>query len=145
MFVRRSLISVYLCNLVICCWFDNTAACLGRAQGVRCWLPGNWIAPTINDKLPIRQPYRLDALQWRHNGHDGVSNHQPHHCLLNRLFGCRSKKTSKLRVTGLCVGNSPGTGASLYHNGLTMPQWAYAYECIVFVNYRDNYCRQLCL
>ena len=27
--------------------------------------------------------------------------------LLNRLFTHRSKKTSKLRVTGLCVGNSP--------------------------------------
>ena len=40
----------------------------------------------------------------------GVSNHQPHHCLLNRLFRRRSKKTSKLRVTGLCVGNSPQTG-----------------------------------
>ena len=50
------------------------------------------------------------ALRWRHNGHDGVSNHQPHHCLFNRLFGCRSKKTSKLRVTGLCVGNSLVTG-----------------------------------
>ena len=41
-------------------------------------------------------------------GHDRVSNHQPHHCLLNRLFGRRSKKTAKLRVTGLWVGNSPG-------------------------------------
>ena len=50
------------------------------------------------------------TLQWHHNGLDGVSNHQPHHCLLSRLFGRRSKKTSKLRVTGLCVGNSPGTG-----------------------------------
>ena len=49
------------------------------------------------------------TLQWRHNGHDGVSNHQPHDCLLNRLFGRRSKKTSKLRVTGLCAGNSPVT------------------------------------
>ena len=39
-----------------------------------------------------------------------VSNHQPHDWLLNRLFRRRSKKTSKLRVTGLCVGNSPGTG-----------------------------------
>ena len=47
------------------------------------------------------------ALHWRHNDHDGVSNHQPHGCLLNRLFRHRSKKTSKLRVTGLCVGNSP--------------------------------------
>ena len=48
------------------------------------------------------------SLHWRHNDHDGVSNHQPHGCLLNRLFGRRSKKTSKLRVTGLCAGNSPG-------------------------------------
>ena len=31
-------------------------------------------------------------------------------CLLNRLCGCRSKKASKLHVTGPCAGNSPGTG-----------------------------------
>ena len=31
-------------------------------------------------------------------------------CLLNRLLRCRSKETSKLRVTGLCKGNSPVTG-----------------------------------
>ena len=37
----------------------------------------------------------------------GDSTLWPHYCLLNRLFGCRSKKTSKLRVTGLCAGNSP--------------------------------------
>ena len=43
-------------------------------------------------------------LQWRHNDHDGVSNHQPHGSLLNLLFRRRSKKTSKLRVTGLCAG-----------------------------------------
>ena len=48
------------------------------------------------------------SLLWRHNDHDFVSNYQPHGCLLNRLFRRRSKKTSKLRVTGLCVGNSPG-------------------------------------
>ena len=48
------------------------------------------------------------SLHWRHNDHDSVSNHQPHDCLLNRLFRRRSKKTSKLCVTGLCVGNSPG-------------------------------------
>ena len=49
------------------------------------------------------------ALRWRHNGRDCVSNHQRHNCLLSRLFGRRSKKTLELRVTGLCVGNSPGT------------------------------------
>ena len=50
------------------------------------------------------------ALQWRHNEQDSVSNHQPHNCLLNCLFRPGSNKTSKLRVTGLCAGNSPGTG-----------------------------------
>ena len=50
------------------------------------------------------------ALQWRHNGRDSVSNHQPYDCLLNRLFRRRSKKTSKIRGIGLCAGNSPVTG-----------------------------------
>ena len=36
-------------------------------------------------------------LQWRHNGCDCVSDHQPQDCLLNRLFRRRSKKTPKLR------------------------------------------------
>ena len=54
--------------------------------------------------------FRWITLQWRHNGRDSVSNHQPHDCLLNRLFGRISKKTPKLRVTGLCAGNSPWTG-----------------------------------
>ena len=52
----------------------------------------------------------LTSLHWRHNGRGSVSNHQPHDCLLSRLFRRRSKKTSKVRVTGLCAGNSPGTG-----------------------------------
>ena len=47
------------------------------------------------------------TLLWRHNDRDG---------LLNRLFRRRSKKTSKLRVNGLCAGihwwpvNSPHKG-----------------------------------
>ena len=51
------------------------------------------------------------SLQWRQYECDGVSNHQAHECLLNRLFRRRSKKIlSKLRVTGLCKGNSSVTG-----------------------------------
>ena len=50
------------------------------------------------------------SLQWRHNGVDSVSNHQPRDCLFSGLFRCISKKISKLCVTGLCAGNSPGTG-----------------------------------
>ena len=50
------------------------------------------------------------ALQWRHNESIGVSNHQPHDCLLNRLFKAQIKEISKLRGTGFCEGNSPVTG-----------------------------------
>ena len=50
------------------------------------------------------------ALQWRYNERDGVSDHPPHDCLLNRLLRRRSKETSKLRVTGRCAGNSPVAG-----------------------------------
>ena len=76
--------------------------------------PAGWISKIINS-LQITYKYPTGAhpripLRWRHNGRASVSNHQPHDCLLNRLFRRRSKKTSKLRVTGLCVGNSPGTG-----------------------------------
>ena len=50
------------------------------------------------------------SLQWCHNERDGVSNHRRLDRLLNPLFRSRSKKTSKLRVTGLCEWNSPVTG-----------------------------------
>ena len=40
------------------------------------------------------------TLQWRHNERDGVSNHQPHDCLLKRLFRGRSN----FRVTDRCEG-----------------------------------------
>ena len=59
------------------------------------------------------------SLHWRHNDHDGASNHQPHGCLLNRLFGRISKKTSKLRVTCLCAGNSPGPVNSPHKGSVT--------------------------
>ena len=64
---------------------------------------------TILWVLPER-PVRYTALQWRHNGRDDVSYHLPRQCLLNRLFKRRSKKPSKLRVTGLFAENSPVTG-----------------------------------
>ena len=47
--------------------------------------------------------------QWRHEC-DGDSNRRRLDGLLNRLFECRSKKTTKPCVTGLCEGNSPVTG-----------------------------------
>ena len=52
------------------------------------------------------------ALQWHHNERDGVSDHRHLHCLLSCCFRRKSKKTSKLRATGLCVWNSPVTSES---------------------------------
>ena len=60
--------------------------------------------------VPQTETNGTHTLQWRHNEHDGISNHQHLECLFNRLFRHTTKKTSKLRVTGLCEGNSPGTG-----------------------------------
>ena len=57
-----------------------------------------------------------NSLQWRHNGRNGVSNHQHRDCLLSRLIRPRSKKTPKLRITGLCAGNSPATGDWVWYS-----------------------------
>ena len=62
------------------------------------------------------------SLLWRHN----VSNHQPHNCLLKCLSGRWSRKTSKLRVTSLCAGNSPATGefpAQMASNAVNASIW----------------------
>ena len=64
----------------------------------------------IAKKSYLSQQSPVCSLLWRHNGRETVSNHQPHDYLLNRLFRRRSKMTWKLRVTGLCAGNSPVTG-----------------------------------
>ena len=77
------------------------------------------------------------TLQWHHTGRDGVSKHQPHECLLNRLFRHRSKKTSKRGVTGLCAGNSPVTGefpAQMASNAENVSIWW---------RLHDNYAKQV--
>ena len=73
-------------------------------------MPSHWYRNShYKAKMVSQLSCLYNALWWHHNGRDGVSNHQSHDCLLNRLFGRISKKASKLCVTGLCVGNSPGT------------------------------------
>ena len=70
----------------------------------------HWTLPWLMSTQLTCSEKMVQTLLWRHNGRDGVSNHQPHDCLLNPLLRRRSKKTSKLRVTGLCAGNSPVAG-----------------------------------
>ena len=81
---------------------------------------GGLAKPLLNwDRVSNYTPYRIteviiypcpNPLHWRHNEKDGVSDHQTHDYLLNRLFMRRSRETSKPRVTDLCAGNSPVTG-----------------------------------
>ena len=71
----------------------------------------------IIDVFGVKSPGTCDCgrLQQSHNYHYSdvimsASNHRHCGCFLNRLFRRRSKKASKLRDTGLCVGNSSVTG-----------------------------------
>ena len=83
-------------------WFDRPSCPLWRHRN------GTSMVYTVSCSLWCHAHVIWTTLQWRHNDHNDVSNHQPRGCLLNRLFRRRWKKTSKLRVTGLCAGNSPG-------------------------------------
>ena len=88
------LLSSYVSNMQRLIPIDGNRTCLVRAH---------------HDDVMAREllPH---SLLWRHNGRDGVPNHQPHECLLNCSLRRRSKKASKPLVTGLCEENSPVTG-----------------------------------
>ena len=73
-----------------------------------------------------------DWLRRRHNEREGVSNRRRLDCLLNRLFRRRSKKSSKLRVTGLCEGNPQVTG------GFPSPRASNAENVSIWWRHRDN-------
>ena len=72
--------------------------------GFVCSVLGFW-SITLVSSSSIEVP-----LRWCHNERNGVSIHRRLDCLFNRLSRHRSKKTAKLRVTGLCEGNLTGTG-----------------------------------
>ena len=67
------------------CWWPGTTRSYGSRSHVIDLVPRNIPTKTLQGGMPF-------SLRWRHNGCDGVSNHQPHDCLLNRLFRRRSKK-----------------------------------------------------
>ena len=96
------------------------------------------------DRQDPSKPPTSTTLQWRHNDQDGVSNHQPRCCLLNCSFRRRSKKTSKFRVTGLCVGNSPGPVNSPHKGPVTRKMFPFddvIMDHMKFANYSHRlYC-----
>ena len=97
-------------------WNLNIPAKLGQCHGW--WYPGCLRDQAISSHYhdigclsngcqgihpELQQPAMFQCpLQWRHNERDGVSR-----CYSTVYSRCRSKKTSMLRVTGLCAGNSP--------------------------------------
>ena len=111
--ISRTSMSKVAPKCIWCCgwvqWCATVPHSTGRCRKIVQWAWNCDPDGHVMTVLPVILSYMTrHALQWRHNDHDGVSNHQPHGCLCNRLFRRWSKKTSKLRVTGLCVGNSPG-------------------------------------
>ena len=92
---------VYWCGI---CFHKNTVR--HTARTTVSWPKHHVVASSCGHIVGGARGQNL-SLQWRHNDPDGASDDQTPDCLLNRLVRHRSKKTPKLRFTGLSVGNSP--------------------------------------
>ena len=141
-------------------WFQMTRCSLWRhcslyfigAVAIMQLLQSYWINPekygatnyTIQLKSFIMNKNKqASTLQWRHNEHDGVSNHQLPDCLLNSLCRRKSKKTTELPVTGRCAGNPTVTGGfppQRVSNAENVSSWwrhhetlGTFHECIMFL------------
>ena len=112
-----------------------THLCVTRPQWVKS-MP--WLM-MLHLALPgHQQPWLL----WSHNERKGVSNPRHLDCLLNHSFKRRSKKTSKLCVIGLCVGNPPVTSgfpSQMASNMENVFSWWHQHDglwqCKVYYNY----------
>ena len=105
----------YLCNKVI---------------SRKCNISSHWLKsiPTIDRKWALT----ITTLHWCHNERDGVSNHRCVDGFLNHLFRCRSKKTSKLTVTGLCEGNPLVTSAFPHKGPVTRKMFPFDVIMVAF-------------
>ena len=81
------------------------------------WIFSMWPLCIIMHSMLCCYLYSIQMTKWRHNGGVGVLNHRCLDGLLKRLFRRRSKKRSKLRITGLCEGTLPMTSGFPSHKG----------------------------
>ena len=139
---------VMRCHYLAPCFLAARPLCTVDSDYVEIGGPNG--QPSLPTPTPVVKAHtHYISLQWRRSGRDDVSLRSPTSPLLNRLFRRRSKKASKLCVTGLCAGNSPVTGefpaqmtsnaenASIWwrHHGWwwrmdangTLVQWHYAF------------------
>ena len=63
-------------------------------------------------ELLLQSAQIFHALQWSHNGRNGVSNHQPHDCLLKRLFRHTWNKHQSSSSLAFVTGEFPAQRAS---------------------------------
>ena len=109
----------------------------------RIYVGGPWLSGMLFDDW--YQQVWLGPNQWFHDHYnnvkisDGVSTHRRLDCLLNRMFRCKLKITSKLRVTGLCEGNPPVTG------GFPPQRASYAENVFIWWRYHDWDCHHYLL
>ena len=102
--------AVFFCFLGFFCLQLISNNVIGHEKVIPCFKLGKISTTCLHPLNNVRNRRAIQiSLQWPHNERDGVSNHMRLDCLLNRLFRHRSKKSSKLRVTDLCEGNSPVT------------------------------------
>ena len=110
------------------------------------WLRDSWLqATSSNAYIGVVQQvpnYHPITVQWRHNKRDGRLKSPASRLFPNRIFRRRSKKTSKLRVTGLCAGNSPVTGE--FNTSVSATKWAWReYKCLELPIVKDILMLQL--
>ena len=135
-------------------WHSPDGNYTGNAQGIGPWHKSHDLR--LHPHLPQQMSSWRNqssspslSLQQCRDERDGVSNDRLLVCLSNRLFKRRSKKTSKLRVTGLCEGNPPvtdGFPSQRASNGEHVSIWWSHHDIFIpifFVQFTDK-CLNLC-
>ena len=67
-------------------FFDKKWLCCLIKLSLRGIVNGWICTKSVSSQMTQARGWYFVPLQWRHNGRDGVSYHQLHDCLLNRLF-----------------------------------------------------------
>ena len=93
------------------------------------------VSSHLDRMLPYSQLGASFALQWHHIERNGASNHRHLYCLLNSWSRRRSKKTLKIRVAGLCAGNSPVTVKISAQRTITRKM--FPFDDVIMVRWRN--------
>ena len=102
---------------MVLCLYDGINSYVAHIQTMR-W---QFVMPHFQAKC---QRHTV-PLHWRNKERGDVSNHRRLDYLFNGLFRCRSKETSKVRVTGLCGGIHRWPVNSLHKGPVTRKMFSF--------------------